>query len=71
MKFIPLALIASLCTPVASLGLRSLRNRSPDKRNKGYEAEAAVAAVVGKRELLSTWCKTDTPVAWHPSYANA
>ena len=47
MKFIPLALIASVCASVASLGLRSLRNRSPDKRNKGYKAEAAVAAVVG------------------------
>ena len=55
MKFIPLALIASVCAPVASLGLRSLRNRSPDKSNKGSEAEAGVAAaVVGERELLST-----------------
>ena len=72
MKFIPLALIASVCAPVASLGLRSLRNRSPDKSNKGSEAEAVVAAaVVGERELLSTWCKTDTPVAWHPNYAEA
>ena len=72
MKIIPLALIASVCAPVASLGLRSLRNRSPDKSNKGSKAEAVIAAaVVGERELLSTWCKTDTPVAWHPNYAEA
>jgi hypothetical protein len=72
MKFILLALAASTCAPVASIGLRSLRNRSPDKSNEGSEASAAVAvAVVGERELLSTWCDPNTPAKWHPNYAGA
>ena len=72
MKFILLALAASTCAPVASIGLRSLRNRSPDKSNGGSEASAAVAvAVVGERELLSAWCDPATPTLWHPNYAVA
>ena len=44
MKFILLALTASTCVPVASFGLRSLRNRSAsDKSNEGSKAAAAVA----------------------------
>jgi hypothetical protein len=72
MKFILLALAASTCAPVASIGLRSLKNRSPDKSNEGFEASAAVAvAVVGERELLSSWCDPNTPTLWHPNYAMA
>ena len=43
---------------------------SPDKSNEGSEASAAVA-VVGERELLSSWCDPTTPAKWHPNYAMA
>jgi len=68
MKFILLALAASTCAPVASLGPRSLRNRSPDKNNEVSEADVAV---ISERELLSAWCAKDTPTMWHPNYAVA
>ena len=70
MKLTVLILVTFAIAPVASLGLRSLRNRSPDKSNEGSEAAIAVA-VVGERELLFTWCDPATPALWHPNYAGA
>jgi hypothetical protein len=65
MKFICIALAASTWTPAESLGLRSLRNKSPNKSNKGSES---AIAVVGERELLSSYCAPTTPTVWHPNY---
>ena len=68
MKFICIALAASTWTPAESLGLRSLRNKSPNKSNKGSES---AIAVVGERELLSSYCAPTTPTVWHPNYVAA
>ena len=82
MKLTSFYLIAPMLSTISSVessGLRSLigggDKSSSSSYNNGEEGSDPPVAIIGdkerdqgERDLLSPWCKPDTPTLWHPDY---